>query len=1106
MDNLEFENLHQHSCYSINDCISKIPQIVEKAIELGQKSVAITDHGTLGGTYDLWKECNNKKVKAILGVEGYYVDSYIEPGMDIPYNYSHIILLAKTNEGWDNLKKIQLNAWQDGYLKKPRIDLDSLKKYSKGLVCTSACLKGLVGWNYIATNDKFNEEATTKQRKKTVRDRVQKFLDIFGDDFYFEIHFNEIRNQMILNKYIMRLARKMNIKVIAANDCHYINKGDDKYHDIMICHSRKKTLENGTEEVYSRWTKGLFMKSAKGMYNSWKKRHSDYITEEECLKSFKNTIEIRDKIEPFSIKHKMTCLPKFCDNPKELMYNWVMKGYVKKLTKEQQESKEYKDRIEYEFGVFEKLGMESYMLVCTDIINMAKAKDIPCGPGRGSVCGSLVAYCLDITQIDPIRFNIMFERFLISSRLSLPDIDMDFGRDGREKIKQMVMEKYGDDKFASIVNYGEWKPRGLIKDIGKVLGKSYNEMDKITKKIHDKTSKFEDEEYPIPDEVVQWLNENSDIREPAMILEGVFRQRGVHASGMLLTPTPLEDWMPIAFMVDKDSEDKKKIKVSEWDMYAAEDLNLLKIDFLGLQTLDVIKTCCDHIAKRNNNKFHIDQLWNLCLDNLEDKIVYQDIADGKIMGCFQIETSDGMAELIKKMQPNCFNDIVLLISLYRTAVIKAGMLDEYINRRNGEDFDYIHPKLEPILKKTLGILVFQEDLMRIAVDVGGFTPQESDNFRKATKLKDPEKFKPWKEQFVNGCIKNRLSDSTADELWGWIYQFSGYGFNISHASAYALMTYATAYLKHYYPTEYMAAVMSWNSDDDFMMPKYLKECKSLGIKLRNPEINKSRKQFRIMNKRLVYPFKSIKGVGSKVVDAILKERINGKYKSFDDFYERVNKRVVNIRVLVNLILCGAFRKIENKDIGVVFDQLIRERKEKNCYRQVYCKSCELRYPCSVKSNEAKDFCCPSCGSGSVDFNKDLCSGKSFSYSYINSQVYGYNVGGNQLTKYVNMISKHKVEPLSSIEELEEGDKFNTAIIVKRIKSHVDKNGNEMAFLDISDNEYSSSIVIFANEWLEFKSKIKLNCCYILKNVLKNRGNILFSGRGKIISKLIRLGL
>jgi DNA polymerase-3 subunit alpha len=1102
----KYHDHHCHSHYSVTDCVIKIPDLVKHSKKLGRQTVTLTDHGTLGGIYELGKECKSQGMKPIFGIECYYVDDYESEEANVNWNYAHVILLAKNAEGWQNIKDLQSKAWEEGYLKKPRISLKTLQEKSAGIICTSACLRGLVGWNYFTFADKYYGDESIKKRKDIIRKRVRKFHELFGDDFYLEMQLHDMFEQAKLNKYLMILAERFNIKLIIAGDCHYLNRNDYKIHDIMICYARKTLLAEPNNGTYS--THELYMKSDQKLKYAWEEYHSDYMPEKVLKEAIASTQEINEKIEEFPLKPDRVCLPEW-ENPNTEMKHWVECGWNDRLTETQRNSKVYNDRLDYEMKVFEELEMEAYMLVCADIIKRAIEEGIPIGPGRGSVCGSLVAYLMNISQIDPIRFGTSFDRFLISSRLSLPDIDMDFGKRGREKIKKIVENLYGEQNFAAIVTYGDWKPRGLIKDIGRVLGESFQEMNRITKRVSDKTKKFEDSDAPIDPEVKTWLRENPHIYNPAKRLQGVHRVKGVHASGMILTPSRLEDWTPIGYMVERDSEDKRPIKISEWDMYALEDLNILKIDFLGLQTLDVIYKTVKLINKKTDDK--INDIWKTVLDDLENEMVYEMIADGHVMGLFQVETSEGMLELVKRMKPTCFHDLDLIISLYRTAVIQAGMTDEYLERREGKEFEYIHDIVEPVLKSTLGVMIYQEQLMGIAVVAGGFTPQESDNFRKGTKLKDPEKFKPWKDKFVEGCKKNGLSKMEANTLWDWCYKFSGYGFNRSHSAAYALITYATAWLKWYYPYEFMTALMTYNADDDKMLPKYFKECKRLKIKIRMADINKSTNEFRLVNipkkqrSDIICPFKMIKGVGDKAIEAILAERQNGKFESLEDFFDRVDKRVVNIRVMTNLILCGAFRKLDGS-VEEVYDKYIEIRGKEKEHRQFYCTSCKNRYAQTVKEDETEDAECPNCASTNIIFGTEKCKGKKFNRSYIDSEIFGFFTEDDPLKKYIELITKHDAEPIASMEDYEDDTVVVTAGRVKNIKKHIDKRGGKMAFLDIVDAESNISLVVFASAWEDkLEHEIRAGCCYIFK-VVKNRDNLLFNDRGRLKSKIIRLGM
>lgn len=1360
----QYHEHHCHSEFSIGDSTNRISSLAERSAKRGCKSLTITDHGTLAGTFELQSECKKNGLKPIFGIEAYYVDEYGTEDSEQAYNYAHLILLCKNTTGWINLKNLHTKAWKDGFLRRPRISLKDLSIHKEGLIVCSACVRGIASWNLFPEMDKRFSERSEKERKSLLLNRIRKFRDLFGEDFYLEIQYLDIEEQKIANEFILKCADRFNCKVVATGDCHYLKPKDYKLHDIMICSSRGKTLNDPDNGTYN--THELFFKNTRMMEESWKQWHP-YISEEKFLESVKSTNEISEKVGEVELKPKMVCLPKIAENPHEFLNEKLIEGIKKKCTKEQVISKVYVERLKHEKEVLAKLGMEGYMLVCADIIDLARKAGIPVGPGRGSVAGSLVAYLLDITQIDPIRHNTSFERFLTAERLSLPDIDMDFGREGREKVKELITEKYGKENFAAIMTFMIWKPRGLLKDIGRVQGRSFQDINFVTKAISPRTESFSDEENPLEDSVLTWLDDNKEIKNPAKKLDGIKKQRGIHASGMVLTPTKLEDWVPIAYMTERGSDEKKPVVVSEWDMYALEDLQILKIDLLGLKTLDVIDLCTKRINKK---EVKIKDIWKECLDDLENPEIYKMISSGRILGLFQLETSEGMAKLIKDMQPHCFDDIVVALALYRTAIIRAGMLDEYIKRRNGEDFEYLHPSLEPILKSTYGILVYQESLMEIGVKCAGMTPSESDNFRKATKLKDLEKFKSWQDRFVKGCIKNGFSEDIADELWEWCVKWSGYGFNKcttgdtkiyrftgnqhsskeitikklydmktikgtsiykkfrgqkhlglirnydilnnkirygkvkdiylngikevfeiilengmkikttinhrfmksdkkyytvqelrigdemlvcgekdivfkkqetehfgrrwmklfdtvtkdthrrfidlrtrkirenrimvlersknkceicgtqdfkmefhhkdgdhlnevienvvflcnschkkedyrignrtgkrdlgylveyskiksiekvgeeetfdvemledphnfiangfvshnSHSSCYALLTYVTAWLKSHYPLEFMSSVMSFDIDDETIIEKYVSECRKMKIKVSKPDINKSQNRYIIRKNRLISPITSLDKVGMKVYENILAARREKRFESFDDFYDKVDKRVVNVRIITNLILGGCFSKIE-ESIEELFDRFIEGRNDK-IYRQLFCSDCEKRYPCNIKESESEGIFCPYCGSAEVVFDILSMKGKKFNKAYLANSIYGFSNQENPLKRYVDIIAKHDVGSISELvsPSIEESTMYKIAAHVKRIKLHIDKRGGEMAFVDLSDGEDDVSLVIFASDWKNIKEDIMQGNCYII-SALKNRGGLLYLGRNKSC-KIIKLGL
>lgn len=770
MKNL-FNNLHAHSHYSIGDATLHIDKYIEKCKKLGSNAVALTEHGNLASAYELHKECKKREIKPILGIEVYMVDKYGTEAAETPYSYYHVVLLCKNETGWKNLKKLHSASWQHGYLRRPRISQGTLQSFSDGLIVLTACLGGVVG-KLLLGIDPYYKELSTKKCLKVLKKRLKFFINTFGDDFYYEMQLNDLDGQNIVNKYILGQKGK---KVIT-NDIHYLRKMDWEIHDIVRCRAWRKTLKDENNGIYP--THQLYVKGIKSLRRAKEKWH-DYISDKEFLKAMKATEEIAEKVEEYPLVPKKSTLPKYGKGDSmETLTKLCKKGYKKRLTVDQQKSIVYKKRLKRELKVIKKIGFPDYFLFVWNVVRKCKKKNIIVGPGRGSVCGSLAAYLLNITQIDPIRFNLMFERFLNEDRLSMPDIDMDFSKARRDDVKKIMEQMYGADKLAHIAAYAKWKPRGVITDVGRVLGYDYfSVLKKQTKLVDSKVEKWKE----LPDEIKPFLKKNKTLTDRAKRLMETVNQQGVHASGIIVTPSELEEWLPTAYTVDKNDEERRRVKVSEWDMYALEDLDLLKFDRLGLTTLDVIQRTVELVNRDGEKIKDIDEV---CLNDLENKKVYELIRTQELQGLFQIETSQGMARLISDMKPKRFNDIVLIISLFRTAVLKAGMHTEYVKRRNWvkkkEEFKIkmIHPMLKDILKETYGVLIFQEQVMAIANKMGNMTLREADNFRKAIKLKDSEKFGVWKEKFLEGAKKNNVKDKIAKKVWDWMYKFSGYGFNV----------------------------------------------------------------------------------------------------------------------------------------------------------------------------------------------------------------------------------------------------------------------------------------------------------------------------------------
>lgn len=1057
---MHFVNLHSHSHYSSLDAVVKIDDGVNFCVENKIPAFALTEHGTLSSSFKLWQACDEKGIKPIIGIEAYFVDEIGKGEALIPGCYSHVVLLCKNARGWDNLKKLQSAAWRDGFYKKPRVDYRILQKFHKGLICSSACTGGLVGSIYLG--NKFYATLEKSERLSAIHDRIDRFKNMFGDDFYLEVMLNDLDEQAELNKYVIKLSRRHAVKVIVTNDSHYIYEEDSALHDILKCIAFKKLLTDEDNGTYA--TKDLYFVGKKELHALRQKNHR-YMQREFLADCISNVGEIVGKIKKFEIKTKEIPLPIFSKNAsgklKRLCDDGVGLGIVKKF------NKEYRDRLDYELSVIDKLGMADYFLIVWDIAREARKRGIPFNT-RGSVAGSLVAYLIGISWIDPIRFGTLFERFLTEDRISLPDIDMDFAKSRRGELIEYLRDKYGEDSVAHIVNFSMYKPKQAIKDVARVYNVSFAEVNRITKLIPDNTETWEE----IPDnaEIAKFFENNPEVCEHAEGIIEISRHRGVHASGVVITPRNVLEWIPIAWSLQGD-EDKKE-KVSEYDMYDIEDLNILKLDFLGQNTLDIIQHAVELIGGKWKT---FDDLCRYMLGRLGDKKVYDNICAGNLIGTFQMGTSEGMRTLIKEVQPRNIFDICACISLYRSAILAVGAHRKYIDRRNGnEEVRYLHPKMANSLERTYGIILYQEQVQQLAVELAGFTKMESDNFRKGIKQKNSDIFKKWEKKFIDGCIScSKMDEDTANDIWGEVIEWSSYGFNESHASSYAFVAFMTAWLKVYYPAQFMTALLSFNTDDDDKLSVYLRELSALKISVEMSSINKSGKKFLYDGKKVVYPITVIKNVGDKAIDNILKARKDGKFKSFEDFYDRVEKRVVNVRVMQHLILAGCFKEFGK--INKVFNIFYDIRPKDKVSRTLYCLGCKYKYPVMSKEGD-ENVACPECGSENTITEHSLIRKKKFNLSYCKRLVYGF-ITDNPLKQYIGQFIDNDVVGMKEAAE-QEGTILNIGGFVSNIRKYIDKNGNEMAFVALQDGENKYDLVVFSRMWEACKGILAKGGVYI----------------------------
>ena len=885
MEHSRFVHLHCHTEYSLLDGANKVDKLFERIKGLKQPAVAMTDHGNMFGAVEFYREASKQGIKPIIGCEIYVAPTsrFEKKGVDKgPREYNnHLILLAMNNQGYRNLCKLVSLGYMEGFYYKPRIDKELLRELNGGLIALSACLQGEVSQ---ALNYGIYEKAKTA---------AETYAAIFGDRYYIEIQDNKLAEQEKVNRQLVELAKELSLPVVATNDCHYGERADFHAHDVLLCVQTGKNVSD--ENRLKLETDELYLKSAEEMNQGF-----DY-----CPGAVERTLEIADRCN-VDIEFGKYHFPNFTP-PKEISLDDYLDELARAGLEQRIEGitdpgtrKGYYERLEYELDVIKRMKFPGYFLVVADFINYAKQSGIPVGPGRGSSAGSLVAYALKITDLDPIRHVLLFERFLNPERRSMPDIDVDFCIRGRAQVIQYVKDKYGADRVAQIATFGTLKAKAAIRDVGRAIGMSFAETDAIAKLIPAPKQGFD---YPLTEamkmeprlpEMMKGDPRVKTLIEHALRLEGLVRHASTHAAGVVLSNLPLVDYLPL--FVDKEGG-----IVTQYDMSCVEKIGLVKFDFLGLKTLTLIHDCLKLIEATRGEKIDINRL------ELDDKKTYRTLCSGNTTGVFQLE-STGIREMTVKIRPNCFEDLVAILALYRPGPLDSGMAEEYIKRKHGkEKIKYLHPLLDTILKDTYGVIVYQEQVMQIAQVLGGYTMGDADILRRAMGKKDPEEMASQRERFVDGAKKQKIDDKRATEIFDQMETFARYGFNKSHSAAYALVSYQTAYLKTHYPVEFMAALMTSEMGDTDKVIKNLAECREKQIEVLAPDINESRSDFTPVGAKIRFGLAAVKNVGEKAVEVILQSRDqDGPFESLFEFCRRVDMTAVNRRVIENLIKCGAY--------------------------------------------------------------------------------------------------------------------------------------------------------------------------------------------------------
>jgi len=1026
-----FTHLHVHTQYSLLDGAIRIDDLLAKCQEYGMKSVAITDHGAMFGCLEFYVKAKKAGIKPIIGCEFYIAPEsrFDKKAKSAGQAAFHLVLLAMNYQGYKNLLKLASIAQLEGFHYKPRIDKEILERHNEGLIAMTACLHGEIPYLLAKADDQVK-----------AREAAQELKEIFNDRLYFEIQENGIPEQNTANQKLQNLSQELGIPLVATNDCHYLNQHEAEAHELLLCIQTGKTILDPKRFKFS--TDQLHFKSPAEMG-----RDFSY-----CQEAIHNTGVIADRCD-LELDFSNNYFPNFPVPEGETLDSLFEKearaGFKnrmlaireqEKITPEQE--KIYQNRLEMEIEVIKTMGFPGYFLIVADFITWAKENSIPVGPGRGSGAGSLVAYSMQITDIDPIPYGLIFERFLNVERMSMPDFDVDFCQDRRGEVINYVHEKYGGDRnVVQIVTYGSMKAKGVIRDVGRALAMPFGEVDRIAKLVPDELkmtiSKALDQE-PRLNDLHRRDDQVRNLLDTAMVLEGLQRHTSIHAAGVVISPEPMVEYLPVC-------KGPKGEVLTQYDMKYTEMTGLIKFDFLGLKTLTVI----DRALKIINNMLtdHID----ISTIPLNDHKTYDMLCNGDALGVFQLESS-GMRQLLQKMKPEVFSDLIALVALYRPGPLDSGMVDDFVETKHGRKVArYVLPQLEPILKETYGVIVYQEQVMKIANVLAGYSLGDADNLRRAMGKKIPEVMEKEREKFMKGAEEKKIPLDKATKIFDLMAKFAGYGFNKSHSAAYALIAYQTAYLKAHYPAAFMAALLSCDMNNTDKIVRYINECGEQNIDVLPPDINESDHDFTVVNKRVRFGLAAVKNVGGSALDSIIEVRKKeGPYTSLVDFCSRVDPRKVNRRVIESLIKAGAFDslKLKRSQLTAIIDQALDQAQAAQRDRE----SGQLSL-FSMMSNKTAEKSSTLHLPDIPEWNKkDLLAAE--------KETVGFYITGHPLDDSINEIRQLTTSSIIDLNDIGDGAPVRIGGLVRSFKGLKSKKGDAMAFIELEDTDSSIEVIVF----------------------------------------------
>ena len=1034
MNNSNFVHLHLHTEFSLLDGANRIGKLVEKIKESNMPAAAITDHGNMFGVIQFYQAAQKAGIKPIIGCEVYIAPESRKDKTNthgISSASHHLVLLAENETGYKNLMKLVSAGFLEGFYYKPRIDLDLLSRHAAGLIGLSACLKGAVPYWFTHENE-------AKARKI-----AGQYAEIFGKDhFYLELQYHQIQAQATANRFLVQLAQDFGLPLVATNDCHYLNRADSTAHDVLLCIGTGKRVSDADRMRYA--SSEFYVKSAEEMAAVL----GDYPD------ALANTLKIAEQCQ-VKLGFGNSILPRY-----EVPAGYTFDSYMEEIARQgltarlpeiakraakapQSVRPQYEDRLRIELDIIEKMGYAGYFLIVWDFIDYAKKQGIPVGPGRGSAAGSLVAYSMRITDIDPIEYNLLFERFLNPERVSMPDIDVDFCVNGRAQVIKYVAEKYGQPNVSQIATFGTLGAKAVIRDVGRVLDLPYSDVDKIAKLIPNQLHITLEEALRVVPEFEEYKKRDpkfAELLDTAQVLEGLTRHVSTHAAGVVISPQPLVEYTPLY----KGTKETDEIS-SQYSMSDLEKIGLLKMDFLGLRNLTMIQDTLALIRQGHGQDVDVMDL------PMHDRPTFELLAKGQTLGVFQLESS-GMRELLRKLKPETFEDIIAVLALYRPGPLGSGMVDDFINRKHGRiPIQYLLPQLEHILKETYGVIIYQEQVMQISNVLAGYTLGEADLLRRAMGKKKAEEMAKQRARFLEGTRKNQIPDAKADEIFNLMEYFAGYGFNKSHTAAYALITYQTAYLKAHYPVEFMAALLTSDMDNTDRVAKYLNECRDLNIPILPPDVNESYRTFSVISEKIRFGMAAVKNVGGNAVDAIIETRQKkGNYQSLQDFCERVDLGKVNKRVAESLIKCGAFdftgktRAAMAKGLEPLFEIAQRTQKDRQ----------------SGQGNIFGFFGQTAATAGNATFQlPDEPEWDEAEKLRLEKEGIGFYITGHPLAKYLPELRKFSTVTTSTLAECRDGQQITIGGVVTVFRKKLTKKGEQMGFFRLEDLEGAIEVIL-----------------------------------------------